>query len=93
MRADLRHWAALWFEDYTCPATNSGPWLEWCAAFVIAMFKQGGNNPLRQLLFRVFPGRTLQQIVDDICVSAWRRTAERRQAFIQRLRQAPHEER
>eukprot|EP00959_Pyramimonas_sp_CCMP1952_P103234 2159186-Pyramimonas_sp.AAC.1 len=61
MRADLRDWASMWFDDHSCLARNSAPLQEWRVAFVIEMFNQGGNNQLRQLPFRLLPGRTLQE--------------------------------
>ena len=39
MRADLRDWAAAWFDSYTELETDSGHWRRWCHAFLGSMFR------------------------------------------------------
>eukprot|EP00959_Pyramimonas_sp_CCMP1952_P067336 1405277-Pyramimonas_sp.AAC.1 len=88
MRADLRDWAAAWFDSHTELETDSGHWRRWCKAFLGAMLADGGNEPLRRLLRSWFPGRDLDSILDELCLSGWRQSEPRRIAFLDRLSRA-----
>ncbi|CAK0894692.1 unnamed protein product [Prorocentrum cordatum] len=88
MRADLRDWAAAWFDSCTELETDSGHWRRWCKAFLGAMLAGGGNEPLRRLLRIWFPGWHLDNILDELCLSGWRQSEPRRIAFLVRLNSA-----
>ncbi|CAK0807658.1 unnamed protein product, partial [Prorocentrum cordatum] len=90
MRADLRDWAAAWFDSHTELETDSGHWRRWCKAFLGAMLADGGNEPLRRLLRIWFPGWHLDNILDELCLSGWRQSEPRRIAFLVRLNSAQY---
>ncbi|CAK0867855.1 unnamed protein product, partial [Prorocentrum cordatum] len=88
MRADLRDWAAAWFDSHTGLETDSGHWRRWRKAFLGAMLADGGNEPLRRLLRIWFPGWHLDNILDELCLRGWRQSEPRRIAFLVRLNSA-----
>ncbi|CAK0903835.1 unnamed protein product, partial [Prorocentrum cordatum] len=88
MRADLRDWAAAWFDSHTELETDSGHWRRWCKALLGAMLADGGDEPLRRLLRSWFPGWDLDNILDELCLSGWRQSEPRRIAFLDRPNRA-----
>eukprot|EP00959_Pyramimonas_sp_CCMP1952_P015362 325358-Pyramimonas_sp.AAC.1 len=69
MRADLRDWAAAWFDSHSELETDSGHWRRWRKASLGAKLADGGNEPLRRLLRSWFPDRGWDSILDGLCLS------------------------
>ncbi|CAK0796259.1 unnamed protein product [Prorocentrum cordatum] len=80
-------WASFWIDRFDVAGfTNEWDYRTWCSEYLERFLSSAAWAPVREHLLRSNPGRTLGQVVDDLCATSWTRAEPARQAQFARVR-------
>ncbi|CAK0882115.1 unnamed protein product [Prorocentrum cordatum] len=80
-------WASFWIDRFDVAGfTNEWDYRTWCSEYLERFLSLATWTPVRERLLRSNPGRTLGQVVDDLCATSWTRAEPARQAQFARVR-------
>ncbi|CAK0828759.1 unnamed protein product, partial [Prorocentrum cordatum] len=80
-------WASFWIDRFDLGDYTKGrDYRTWCSEYLEVFLGAEAWAPVREHLLRSSPGRTLRQIVDDLCAASWTRAEPARQAQFARMR-------
>eukprot|EP00959_Pyramimonas_sp_CCMP1952_P454826 9470552-Pyramimonas_sp.AAC.1 len=77
---DAVAWASSWIDRFDLDDyTNERDYRTWCSEYLEVFLGAEAWSHVREHLLRSNPGRTLRQIVDDLCAASWTRAEPARQ--------------